>query len=163
MLTEELKSRALRLLAAREHTRVELRRKLTSLAGAGAEADVEIVLDRMIEAGLQSDQRFAESYIRSRGPRLGVARLKHELAQRGIEDDVAQAALAEILGGVFAGSQNEWSGDELGRARAVWAKKFGTPPTNPTEWAKHARFMQSRGFAVDVIRKLLKEPFDESA
>ena len=150
MAANELKSRALRLLAIREHSLMELKRKLT--AKASADDDVEAVLNRMVETGLQSDQRFAESYVRSRGGRLGTARLKHELAERGIADDLVQSALTQELGS-----------DELTRARVVWTKKFGTPPAGAAEWAKQARFMQSRGFNVDVIRKLLKEPFDESA
>jgi regulatory protein len=145
-----LKSTALRLLAMREHSRVELRRKLKAKAVEGQ--DVEAVLDRMVETGLQSDERFAESWVRSQGGRVGIERLRRELAERGVSSEVAAAALAEGL-----------VDDELTRARAVWLQKFGVQPQDQSDWARQARFIQSRGFAVDVIRKLLKEPFDESA
>jgi regulatory protein len=48
--------------------------------------------------------------------------------------------------------------DELERARTVWRKKFPGAPVDAQEWARQARFLQSRGFASDVIRRLLKEP-----
>ncbi|WP_371929811.1 recombination regulator RecX [Uliginosibacterium sp. 31-16] len=145
-----LKATALRLLSMREHSRVELRRKLKAKAQEGE--DVEAVLDRMAETGLQSDQRFAEGWVRTQGGRVGIERLRRELAERGVSSEVAAAALGEGL-----------IEDELTRARDVWAKKFGVLPQDQSDWGRQARFMQSRGFAVDVIRKLLKEPFDESA
>ena len=145
-----LKSSALRLLANREHSRVELKRKLEARATEGD--DVEAVLDRMAETGLQSDERFAESYVRSRGERLGTARLRRELQDRGVTAELAEQALSQTL-----------EEDDLSRARGVWAKKFGQLPGDAREWGRQARFLQSRGFAGDVIRKVLKESFDEPA
>lgn len=138
------------MLANREHSRSELRRKLASKAQEGD--DVEAVLDRMQISGFQSDARFAEGFIRSKGERFGAARLRRELAERGVEAALVEDALDGAL-----------LSDELSRARAVWKRKFGEVPQDRNEWARQARFMQARGFAVDVIRKLLKEPFDESA
>ncbi|MFC3667687.1 recombination regulator RecX [Uliginosibacterium paludis] len=138
------------MLANREHSREELRRKLASKAQEGD--DVEAVLDRMQESGFQSDQRFAESFVRSRGGRFGAGRIRRELEERGVASELAADAMGETL-----------PADELDRARAIWARKFGQIPQDRKEWARQARFMQARGFAVDVIRKLLKEPFDESA
>jgi regulatory protein len=54
-------------------------------------------------------------------------------------------------------------GDELERARAVWAKKFSAAPADAREWARQARFLQSRGFSTEIIRKLLKHPQGEAA
>lgn len=138
------------MLATREHSQAELRRKLKTRAAEGE--DVEAVVQRMVETGLQSDERFAESFVRSRAVRFGTGRLRRELAERGVSEEVAGAALDAVL-----------EQDELGRARAVWAKKFGQPPQDAKEWARQARFLQSRGFAAEVIRRILKEPFDESA
>jgi regulatory protein len=145
-----LKSKALRMLATREHSRVELKRKLAAKAEEGE--DVEAVLDRMAETGLQSDERFAESYVRSRAARLGTSRLQYELVKRGVTEEVADTALNEVL-----------EEDELTRARGVWLKKFGQPPGNRQEWARQARFLQSRGFSAEIIRKLLRDGFDEPA
>ncbi|PLK50889.1 recombination regulator RecX [Uliginosibacterium sp. TH139] len=145
-----LSSTALRLLATREHSRLELRRKLA--ARAGADDDVEAVLDRMAETGLQSDERFAESFVRSRASRFGAARIRRELDDRGVDRETAAGAMGEAL-----------QEDELMRAHSVWQKKFGVLPQDHREWARQARFLQTRGFAVDIIRKLLKETLDESA
>lgn len=149
-LTPSLNATALRLLATREHSREELRRKLASRAGEAD--DVEAVLDRVREAGFQSDERFAECFVRSRGERFGADRLRRELAERGVAPELVADALEGSL-----------SADEIARARAVWVRKFGQVPQDPKDWARQARFLQSRGFSGEVIRKLLKEPFDESA
>lgn len=141
---------ALRMLANREHSREELRRKLASKAQEGD--DVEAVLDLMQSRGFQSDARFAESFVRSREQRFGSARLRRELEERGVDSMLAGETLDSTL-----------PADELSRARAVWMRKFGVAPQDRKEWARQARFLQARGFTVDVIRKLLKEPFDESA
>jgi regulatory protein len=145
-----LQSVALRLLATREYSREELRGKLQARAEEGE--NVEAVLDRMVETGLQSDQRFAESYVRSKGARLGAARIRRELGERGVSGELVATALEETL-----------LDDELTRARTVWLKKYGMLPKDRSDWARQARFLQSRGFPADVIRKLLKEPFDEPA
>ena len=145
-----LKSTALRLLATREHSRAELKRKLESRAEEGD--DVEAVLDRMVETGLQSDERFTESYVRSRATRLGSSRLQYELSKRGVTEEVAGTALSDVL-----------IEDELTRARGVWLKKFGQPPGDRQEWARQARFLQSRGFSAEIICKLLRDGFDEPA
>lgn len=138
------------MLATREHSRAELKRKLEAKAEEGD--DVEAVLDRMAETGLQSDERFAESYVRSHASRVGTQRLQYELLRRGVTDDVASKALSETL-----------EEDELTRARGVWLKKFGQPPSERQEWARQARFLQSRGFSAEIIRKLLRDGFDEPA
>ena len=144
-----VKERALRMLARRDHSRVEMQRKL---AGEDPPEVVEAVLDRMAELGLQSDTRFAESFVRGRAPRSGRRKLEQELAQRGVaRDDIAAALESELGAGEFE------------RARALWLRKFGVQPQDAREWAKQARFLAARGFSNDVVRRVLKEPFDESA
>ncbi|MCX9157390.1 recombination regulator RecX [Niveibacterium sp. 24ML] len=149
MSSDELKARALRSLAQRDHSRAELARKLAAHGEADA---VEAVLDRMAELGLLSDTRFAESFVRSRAARLGERRLQHELAQRGVDPDTINEALRSELGE-----------SEQARARDVWARKFGRAPGDAKEWARQARFLITRGFSADVVKRVLKEPFDESA
>ena len=144
-----LRERALRHLARRDHSRAELARKL---APHGETAEIEAVIERMRELGLQSDERYAEAFVRSKATRFGAARLRNELAHRGIDRDRIDEALA-----------GECVESEAERARAVLRARFATPPTDPREWARQARFLQTRGFAPELIRKLLKEPYDESA
>lgn len=131
----------MRLLARREHTRAELARKL---APHGTEEDIATVLDELARAGLQSDARFAESYVRSQAARLGAARLRQTLRQKGVAAELVDAQVRDLP-------------DETRRAREVWQKKFAAPPADAREWARQARFLQGRGFSAETIRRLLKE------
>ena len=101
---------------------------------------------------LQSDRRFAEQYVRSRGARFGAQRLRRELRQRGIDDELGARAIADAL-----------EGDEIDRAQRVWQARFGDAPHDPKEWARQARFLQYRGFSADIIHTVLKGRFDEPA
>ncbi len=138
----ELRSRAIRLLARREHTRAELAGKLAS---HGTPEEIETVLANLERSGLLSDARAAAAYVRGHAARFGAARLRQTLRTKGVASELIEEQVAELP-------------DEIGRAREIWARKFGTAPADAREWAKQARFLQSRGFASDVIRRLLKEP-----
>ena len=141
-MNDELRQRALRLLARREHSRMELERKLGRY---GEPEEVEVVLNGLQELGILSDARFAESYIRSHATRFGVAKLRQTLRSKGVD--------AELINAQLAGAD---VGEELERARAIWLRKFAAAPVDAREWAKQARFLQSRGFDGDTIRRLLR-------
>ena len=145
-MANELRQQAIRLLARREHTRVELARKLS---GLGTTEEIDAVLADMEASQLQSDNRTAESYLRSNASRLGASRLRHTLKTRGVAPEMIDEQMAQ------AGLP-----DEIERARAAWSRKFDTAPANPKEWARQARFLQSRGFAGYVVRRLLKQPLE---
>jgi len=138
----ELRRRAIGLLARREHSRAELARKL---AAEGTVEEIDTVLAQLEAEGLLSDARFAEAYVRSHAERFGGAKLRQTLRARGVDEELFQAPLGALP-------------DELARARAVWVKKFGAAPADRREWARQARFLQSRGFAPEVVVRLLKEP-----
>jgi regulatory protein len=139
----ELRQRAIKLLARREHSRAELARKLSP---HGTQEEIDTVLAALTESGLLSDARYAEAYVRSNAARFGAARLRQTLRQKGLAGELIDAQLA--------GTD---TADELSRARAIWTRKFAATPQDAREWARQARFLQSRGFSSDVIRKLLKE------
>lgn len=153
-LHNELRRRAIAYLARREHSRAELVRKLLGAPvpeGEGVPAEaVERVLDELAAQGLQSDRRFAESWLRAKARRFGTARLRHDLQARGVAAEIIDAALAESF-------TEAREGDEHARVRAVWQSRFGHPPADVREEAKQARFLQGRGFSVGAIRSLLKE------
>ncbi|MFZ0105508.1 MAG: recombination regulator RecX [Thiobacillus sp.] len=138
---DELRERAMRLLARREHSRAELGRKL-GLAGFDA-CDIQPLLDEFEEKRWLSDRRFAESYVADHRARAGAVKLAFDLRQRGIADNIIEAVL----------SDNRDS--ELERAQAVWQKKFGSAPADLAEKARQMRFLQSRGFAAEVIRRVV--------
>ena len=139
---DELRARAMRLLARREHTRIELGHKLKPYAEN--EADVNTILDDFSERGLVSDARFAEQFIHSNQKKFGNIKLAYALREKGVSSEVAQALL----------SGNKSS--ELDAARIVWRRKFREPPKDAAEKAKQMRFLQSRGFTSETIRKVFK-------
>ncbi|MGN2390088.1 recombination regulator RecX [Pelomicrobium sp. G1] len=139
-----LRDRALRLLARREHTRAELKRKLAP--HADEEDDLEALLDCLEREGWLSERRYVEQLLASRGGRYGSLRIAQELKEKGVAGPLAEAALSE------ARRLDEAS------CRAVWAKKFGRVPRTPAERARQARFLQSRGFSLEAIGKVLKGP-----
>lgn len=133
-----LRERALRLLAGREHSRLELKRKLAAFT-ENAEA-LEALLDELVGSRLLSDDRYAEARAHTLSRRYGSLRLAHDLKQQG----VGNAALERVVA--------EARRTDLERAREVWRKRFGEAPRNARERAKQMRFLQGRGFAADVIR-----------
>ena len=143
--TSSLKSRALRYLAAREHSRAELERKLAPHLppdGDGA-AELARVLDELTAKDFISEARVAESLLHRRAARLGSARVLHELRAKGLSDDVLADAAERLRA------------TELARARQVWHARFGQPPRDAAERAKQMRFLSGRGFPGDVIRRVL--------
>ncbi len=146
-----MRQRALDLLARREHSRQELGRKLARYAEEGEDLAEEIaaLLDDFQKRGWLSDARFAEQVANSRKSRYGRLKVAHELRAKGVAEDVVMQATAEL--------------DDLEGAREVWRKKFGQLPENREIWAKQARFLQSRGFGFDVIKKVLKQDFDDES
>lgn len=137
----DLRTRTLRLLARREHSRCELVRKLET-AGF-ARADIARVLDEFEARNWLSDQRFAESYVADHRARAGSLKLAYDLRQRGVPDSV--------IDGVLSGNRDS----EFERARDLWRKKFGAAPTDLPAKARQIRFLQSRGFAAEIIRRVI--------
>ena len=140
-MANALRARALRLLARREMSRAELRGKLGPFAASPAELDA--LLDELMQSKLQSDARFTEALLHRRAPRLGTARIAAELREKGVAPELTNGAVAAL------------GADESARARAVWRRKFGHPPATREERAKQGRFLMSRGFSADIVRKVL--------
>lgn len=140
-----LLSRAIALLARRDHSRAELSRKLARYLDQPDDADqLASVLDELDRNGLLSDQRFATAVTRSRSNRFGDARIRHDLRRFGVANDVSVAALATL------------AGSEVARASEVWSRRFKALPASAAEHAKQARFLQSRGFSFDSILQVLR-------
>jgi len=133
----ELKARALRYLVRREHSRAELARKLAPYAES--QAAVEAVLDLLLSKKQQSDERFASERARSLSRKYGSARVVHDLKSRGVAADIAERVACEA--------------DDLKKAGEIISRKFKTQATTREERARRARFLQSRGFSYDVIRR----------
>lgn len=142
---------AIRLLARREYARAELRERLAA-KGHAPEA-VEACLDELSEQGLQSDARFAESFLRSRVARgQGPVRIRAELSRRGVDDATARGAFDE------AGGEVDWF--EL--AAATLARRFSGPGKEPRERARRERFLAGRGFDFDQLRHAMTHAWDDT-
>lgn len=170
-----LRAHAVACLARREYSRAELRtrllahaRKLALAAEAGdlgqgdvgesesvnasrraserfdleaLAARVDEVLEWLAARQLQSDARFVESRVHAREARQGEARIRQELARHGVELDPDTA--------------RQLRETELDRARVVWQGRFGEVASDAAGRARQMRFLASRGFSGDVIRRLV--------
>ncbi|MFA6015526.1 MAG: recombination regulator RecX [Gallionellaceae bacterium] len=145
-----LRARALQYLARREYSCAELRAKLRSYISVNEDAEVdpytelnELLAD-LTERGWLSDARAATQWVQAKRNRFGTQRITHELRQRGIGEELINAALPAL------------KESELETAHQVWQRKFSSLPQDAQQKAKQMRFLQSRGFSLDVIFKVLK-------
>lgn len=139
-----LKARALRLLSTREHSREELRRKLERFA---EQPDtLARTLDELQAKGFINEQRVIDSVVHRRALKLGAARIKQELRDKGLEPQAIAAAVADL------------EASEHDRALAVWRKKFSAPAADASDAARQMRFLAARGFSAELIRRLVKYP-----
>lgn len=137
-----LKGRALRLLSTREHSRLELARKLARHAQEGD--DIEALLDFLEKNNWLSQARFSESLIHRRAARYGNSRIVAELQSHGIQGE----ALAELKAGL--------ADDETARCCEVWRRKFGEVAQDAQQRAKQMRFLIQRGFSQKAVRAAMK-------
>ncbi|HEV7575873.1 MAG TPA: RecX family transcriptional regulator [Caldimonas sp.] len=152
-----LKSRALQLLAQRDQSRLELRRKLLRHARgrdvdpeaadevdpAAVAAEVDALLDWLEANRFLSNARFAESRVHARAARFGLQRIRSELAQHAVE---LPAELAQAL-----------AASEIDRAAAVRERRFSRPPADAAERAAQSRFLLGRGFAPELVQRLMRK------
>jgi len=135
----ELKSRALRYLVRREHSRAELARKLAP--HAESPQAIEALLDSLLSKKQQSDERFASERARVLSRKYGPAKIRHDLRARGIADEVIDC---------LSSPKEEES------ARQILSRKYRAPARTREERAKRARFLQGRGFSYETIHRVLR-------
>ena len=142
-----LKGRALRYLAAREHSRAELERKLKPHEETPGQ--LAQLLDELQAKDFISEARVVESVINRRAGRFGAARIKYELLNKGLG--------AEAV----AGAMDSLKSSELERAREIWRRKFDGPAADAAGRARQMRFLAARGFGGDVIRRVVSQTDEE--
>lgn len=136
-------SKAVRLLARREHSRREIQAKL-SQRGVDAE-EAAPVLDRLEAAGLLSDARYCEAYVNSRRDRgYGPVRIVAELRAKGVAADLIESLVDE--------RHPSWQ--EV--AHAVYHKRYKTGIADNQDYARRLRFLVQRGFPADLARRVTK-------
>ena len=131
-------------MARREHSRLELARKL-SARGCDSKA-IGVALDRLVAEGALDENRLAEHYIRERvGKGFGPMRIRGELREKGLAEALIERHLASM--------SEDWP-TCLAHAHE---RRFGhAPPVDRADYAKRARFLEQRGFTPDSIRRLLR-------
>ncbi len=139
----------MRLLGQREHTRLELERKLGCYEeepGTLAQA-----LDELQAKGYLNEQRAAESLVHRRAGQYGAMRLRQEMQDKGLDRELIDQTLAGV------------KDSELSRAREVWRRRFDSLPASAQERARQTRFLLARGFSGEVVRRALgSKPEDEA-
>ncbi len=150
---QKLRSRALRLLTTREHSREELLRKLAQAkvrrtreeakAPKPDKDDIASLVDDLITQGWQSDDRYAEAIVRRLTGQASRRFIGEKLAQAGIKKDVAATALEAL------------EQDETEVAQALWARRYGDAPKDDKERQRQIRFLLSRGFHLGDAFKLV--------
>ena len=137
-----LTARALRLLAQREHSRLELERKLARFeAQPGALA---AVLDTLQAKDFINEARVLESVVHRRSARVGALRIRQELQDKGLDAQAVALAVAQLRS------------TEVARAHAVWQRKFDRPAVDAPGRARQMRFLAARGFSGDTIGAVLR-------
>ena len=149
-ITLTLRQRALRALARRDHSRVELARKLNRIREE--HDNVDALLDEFEANGWLSDERFAGSAARQRQGRFSQRHIVEGLKSKGVAVETAKTAVAAL------------EQDDEAIALALWRQKFGQPAVDQKEKARQVRFLQSRGFSLSIAFRVLKQggtPLDD--
>jgi regulatory protein len=142
----ELKARALRHLARREHSRAELARKLAPRAESPAA--LEHLLDALEARKQLSNERYAELRAHQLARKYGAARIRQDLKAKGVDAGLVQKVSA---------------GGEAVRAAAILARKYRSPAATREEQLRRMRFLLQRGFSHDTIRRVLSSDDDDDA
>ena len=142
----EIVDRARRLLATREHSRMELTRKLR--ARGFDDAGIARALDRLVAEGALDEDRMVEQYIAERAAKgFGPLRIRAELYDKGLPDTLLDPHLDAM--------RDDWV-DYLAE---IYDRRFGSePPPDRAEYARRGRFLEQRGFPSEMIRRFLRRP-----
>ncbi len=140
---------AIAALSRREHSTLEMRRKLKQKSFE--EDEIDICIEKLIHNNLLSEERFTESYINMRKRRgYGPGRIAQELRERGIGDEY------------FVDFLDRNNPDWQDVMRRQYCKKYGSElAADYAEKVKRAKHLQSRGFPLDWIFKLNSMDLDE--
>lgn len=140
---QDIRKKILDLLSRREHSKYELVLKLERRVDSSDKLLKEI--DKLSDQNLQSDERFSESYIRSRyNSGFGPSRIKYDLVKRRVAESIINDAFRDI--------DLNW----LEKLKKENIKKYGNEnPKNMQELSKRTKFFVQRGFDQEMIRKII--------
>ena len=104
---------------------------------------LDLFLSSLVSEGWLSNERYCEQFIHAKKNKFGRYKIIRQLEEKGIDQALIDQHLEPL------------KNQELSYAKQVWQKKFKFLPSSQEEWSKQARFMQSRGFDVSLIKKIL--------
>jgi regulatory protein len=139
-----LKAQAVRLLARREYARADLEQRL--LAKGASRDEVTAALDELVAQGLLSNERYARALVAQKSGSYSRRSIRGELKRKGLSGEAIDVALVDS------------PVDDDAALLALWQRRFGTLPSNDKEKARQIRFLESRGFGLSAILKLLRTP-----
>ena len=143
----ELLSRALALLSRREMGRSEFISKL--LAAGYEKPEIEEAAAWCQSQGFLNETRYVEGVARRLSSKYGASRVASTLRGKGVTEDAIAEAMPDL------------KVSEIDQARLLWARKFGAPGETQAEKAKQMRYLQSRGFSFDTIKKVVRGELDD--
>jgi regulatory protein len=138
-----LRAQAISLLARREYARSDLEQRL--IAKGAPRSEVGVVLDELVAQGYLSDARYARAMATQKAGGYSRRSIAEGLKSKGIARTDIERALVEA------------ETDDEKALRALWQRRYGKPPVDEREKARQVRFLQTRGFALSAILKLLRE------
>jgi regulatory protein len=141
--TKSLHAQAVGLLARREYARAELERKL--IAQGWEKSEVRAALDALAGQGYLSDARYAHALVAQKSGRYSRRGIAAALMTKGVGAQEIDAALADA------------KLDDEAALAALWQRRYGRAPADEREKARQVRFLQSRGFSISAILKLLRK------
>ncbi|HMT02423.1 MAG TPA: regulatory protein RecX [Burkholderiales bacterium] len=143
----DLKSKVLYYLAKRDYSYKELLQKLQKHSQNIKE--ITNLLDECVQKGWLCEERYIINYIQSKSKKYSLLKIKNELQQKTNNTQLIEEILAK--------SQI----DEYQIALSIWQKKFKVIAVDAKDRAKQARFLQSRGFSLSTIKKILNNTDNE--
>lgn len=142
---KDIRRAAMNLLARREHSEMEICRKLRKKGFT--EESIQQVITALRQEKLLSNHRFIENYIHFRRAKgFGPLRIQAELSERGIHEELIDHHLKI--------TDNAW----FTEVREVWRKRFKNQmPRDFKTRAQQMRFLYSRGFTSEQIESVFKQ------
>jgi regulatory protein len=137
-------------LGKREYSYAELSQKLKTYLEEDENLEqITEILEDFKTRGWLSDARFTEQIVHARSHKFGSAKIANELREKGVSQELIESAIEQV------------KENELENAKEIWRKKFKAIPTSRDEWARQGRFLQSRGFGFDIIKKVLNSKLED--
>ena len=142
---KDIRKKLLDFLSRREHSFKELIFKLEDRVSYSQRLIVE--LEKLSEEGLQSDERFTESFIRSRSIKgFGPEKISNELRSKGIEENLIKKMVYS--------QELDWKII----LKKEFKKKYSQSKIyNIEDISKIKKFFFQRGFLIDEINELFKK------